>query len=78
LLTYLDGSKIEVGDSVLIENGRTPGVVMQLAESRAEMSECGVTLPGVMLKSAPFGLVYLPVETWKDDPLEFVSRGAPS
>jgi hypothetical protein len=74
MLTYLSGAPIELGDAVLIERGRTPGTVVKVVETPEEMANCNVVEPGVMVESAPFGLVYLPVGTWGDDPLEFVSR----
>jgi len=74
MLTYRNGSPVQVGDSVLIENGKTPGTVVEVVESLAEMTGFGVDVPGVMVKSAPFGLVYLPVESLLDDPLQFVAR----
>lgn len=76
MLTYRDGSSVEVGDSVLIEWGKTPGVVVEVVETPAQMADCGVEVPGVMVKAAPFGLVYLPVESLAADSLEFESRGA--
>ena len=74
-LTYASGAPVEVGDAVLIEHGRTPGTIVQVVEAAAQFSDFNVTEPGVMVKSEPFGLVYLPVQTWVDDPLEFVARG---
>jgi len=74
MLTYLNGVPIEIGDAVLIERGKTPGTIVEVVETQAEMASCNVEEPGVMVKSAPFGLVYLPVATWDDDPLEVVSR----
>jgi len=74
MFEYGDGSKVLLGDSVLIENGRTPATVVEIVTSREQMQQCGVEIPGVMLKSAPFGLVYLPVKFLLEDPLQFVSR----
>jgi hypothetical protein len=71
---YADGKRIEVGDSVLIEHGRTPGTVELLVSTDAEMAAIGVSEPGIMLFSPPFGRVYLPARSLIEDPLEFVSR----
>jgi hypothetical protein len=71
---YPDGKRIEVGDSVLIEHGRTPGTVELLVRTDAEMAAIGVSEPGIMLLSPPFGRVYLPARSLIEDPLEFVSR----
>ena len=74
MIQYLDGSAIVVGDSVLIENGRTEATVVQVVATAEQQREWGVELPGVMLESAPFGLLYLPTEFLAEEPLQFVSR----
>jgi hypothetical protein len=75
MFTYADGSQVQVGDSVLIEHGRTAGTVELVVCTAQQMAEIGVTQPGVMLLSAPFGRVYLPQDCWYMDPLLFVSHG---
>lgn len=74
MIQYLDGSAIVVGDSVLIENGRTEATVVQVVATAEQQREWGVEFPGVMLESAPFGLLYLPTEFLVEEPLQFVSR----
>jgi hypothetical protein len=54
MIAYQDGTEMKVGDSVLIEDGSTPGVITELMESVAEQSEWNVDEPGVMIKSPPF------------------------
>ncbi len=71
---YEDGSEIKVGDSVLLENGRTPGTVELIVTTAEEMRQIGVDEPGVSLLSPPFGRVYLPDWSLLEDPLRFVSR----
>ena len=63
---------MKIGDSVLIEHGRTPGTITEVIES--QFKQWNVDEPGVMIKSAPFGLVFLPVSTFNEDPIVFVSR----
>jgi len=75
MLTYADGSTIKVGDSVLLENRRTPGTVELVVVTPAEMASIGVEEPGVMLLSPPFGRIYLPQWSLQSDPLLFVSHG---
>lgn len=72
---YPNGEPIEVGDFVLFERGKTPGTVVVVVEGPAQFAEWNVEKSGVMVRSAPFGLVYLPAETLADDPILFVSRG---
>lgn len=65
---------MKVGDSVLIERGRTPGTIVQVIEVADELKQWNLEEPGVMIKSPPFGLVFLPVSTFHDDPIVFASR----
>lgn len=74
MFKYEDGSEIMVGDSVLLENGRTPGTVEHIVTTAEEMKATNVEEPGVMLKSPPFGRVYLPQWSLVEAPLRFVSR----
>ena len=53
MFRYLDGSEVAIGDSVLLENGRTPGVVGFFVNSLQEMKSMNVDEPGIMLTSPP-------------------------
>ncbi|MBO9876088.1 hypothetical protein [Xanthomonas sp. D-99] len=75
MFTYADGSPIKAGDSVLLENGQTPGTVELVVLMPSEMQAIGVEEPGVMLLSPPFGRIYLPEWSLRREPLEFVSHG---
>ncbi len=72
MLTYPDGSQVCAGDLV-IESGEEAEVV-DVVTTAEHMQHWGVELPGVMLKTASFGLIYIPVEFLREDPLELVSR----
>ena len=74
MISYQDGTEMKVGDAVLIEHGRTPGTIRELIQDNANFKEWNVTEPGVMIKSAPFGLVFIPVSFFADDPIIFVAR----
>jgi hypothetical protein len=74
MISYADGTDMKVGDSVLIEEGQTPGIIHDLIESAKDMRNWNVNEAGAMIESAPFGLVFLPVSTLGDDPIIFVSR----
>jgi hypothetical protein len=74
MFKYEDGSEVMVGDSVLLEHGRTPGTVELIVVTGEEMKAINVEEPGVMLKSPPFGRVYLPQRSLTEDPLRFVAR----
>lgn len=75
---YEDGLEVKVGDSVLLENGRTPGTVELIVITAEEMKQIGVDEPGVSLISPPFGRVYLPDWSLLEDPLRLVSREPPA
>lgn len=74
MIAYQDGTEMKVGDSVLIEDGSTPGVIAELIESVSQQSQCNVDEPGVMIRSPPFGLVFIPVSTFKEDRIVLVQR----
>ena len=69
-MKYSSGEEILVGDEVLIENGKTPGVIETIVETQEEMKEWNVEESGVLVKAAPFGLVFWPL-TNTDDPVIF-------
>lgn len=74
MIRYQDGTEMKAGDSVLIEKGRTPGVIADLIESAAEQASCNAHEPGLMIKSSPFGLVFIPASTLTEDPVILVQR----
>jgi hypothetical protein len=73
-MTYPDGTEILVGDSVFIERRRTPGTIVDIFGTD-RIEELGVDQPGVMISSAPFGLVYVPVSMFAEQYLTFGARG---
>ncbi len=73
--SYLDGSQFFVGDQVLIEHGRTNATIEHVITSEEEFVNFGVSEPGLMLLSPPFGRVFWPFEIMEYDPPVFVSRG---
>lgn len=74
MFKYQDGSDVLVGDNVLIEDGRTPAVIDFIITTEEAAKEINVDEVGVMMKSAPFGMVYFTKSWLKEDPLMFVSR----
>ena len=74
MISYQDGTEMRVGDAVLIEDGRTPGTIRELLQANADFKQWNVTEPGVMIKSAPFGLIFIPVSIFTDEPIIFVAR----
>jgi hypothetical protein len=58
----------------MIENGRTPGTVVHLVGPN-DIANFNVDEAGVMLRSEPFGLVFIPVFMFEDQGVVFVTRG---
>jgi len=58
-MKYPNGGEIKVGDKVRFERGGATGTVETIIE--ANFSDWSVDEPGVMLLSAPFGRVFIPV-----------------
>jgi hypothetical protein len=77
MIAYQDGTEMKVGDSVLIERGRTPGVILELIDSVSEQRDSNVDEPGVMIKSPPFGLVFIPASMFAEHPVVLVERADP-
>jgi hypothetical protein len=75
MFKYADGSEILIGDNVLLNNGKTPGIVDLVVNTPAEANDFKVAEIGVMVKAATARLVYLTQKGLKEDPLRFVSRG---
>jgi len=78
MFKYQDGSEILIGDSVLLENGKSSGVVDLIINTEDEVKAFKVDEIGIMLKSVSFGLVYLSNDWLKEDPLRLVSRAKPN
>jgi hypothetical protein len=75
MIFYTDGKAMMIGDHVRIEKGQTAAIVVELIELPEHFAQWNVTEPGVLLKSPPFGLVFLPVSTFVDDPIVLEARG---
>jgi hypothetical protein len=72
-MKYTTGEEVNVGDRVIIEKGKTLGIVHTVIETLTQMQECGVDEPGILIKSAPFGLVFWSC-TEIEDPVIFKGR----
>jgi len=72
-MNYSTGEVVEIGDSVALEHGKTPGVVQVVIETPQQIEEWGLDEPGIMVESEPFGWVFWPTsETY--DPVIFIAR----
>jgi len=58
-MKYPNGVDVKVGDNVRFERGGATGTVETIIETN--FSDWSVDEPGVMLLSAPFGRVFVPV-----------------
>ncbi|MET1080670.1 MAG: hypothetical protein ABWY06_21880 [Pseudomonas sp.] len=75
-MNYISGEQVAVGDSVMIEHGRTPGRVHAVIESPEDRAEWGLEAPCIMVATTPFDLVAWPASD-AQDPLIFVERERP-
>jgi hypothetical protein len=75
MITYDDGTEIKIGDSVLVERGKTAAIVTLIIESADDQKECNVTEAGIMLQSASLGLAFMPIALLSTDPIVLVGRG---
>jgi hypothetical protein len=72
-MNYLSGITIEIGDSVLLEYGKTPGFVCAVIESPEQIDEWALDEPGIMIEAELYGLVFWP-ESETRDPAIFIMR----
>lgn len=72
-MRYVTGEEVKVGDRVLIERGKTEGIVYSIVETDKQMQEWGVDEAGISIESAPFGLVFWPLSE-TEDPVVFRGR----
>lgn len=74
MFKYPNGLAMEIGDTVLLEHGRTSGCVELIVTTPDEMRAINVDEAGVMLISPPFGRVFLPHWSLTREPLQLVAR----
>jgi hypothetical protein len=72
-MDYATGEKVEVGDQVVIENGKTSGVIYAVVETDSDMKEWRVDEPGMLIESKPFGMVFWPISDI-DDPVRLQQK----
>lgn len=72
-MNYSSGETVEIGDSVSLEHGKTPGIVYAVIESSQQVNDWALSEPGIMLETEPFGLVFWPASEIYD-PVFFVAR----
>jgi hypothetical protein len=64
-MKYPNGVEVKVGDNVRFERGGATGTVETIIDT--DFSDWSVDEPGVMLLSAPFGRVFIPVSMFVSD-----------
>jgi hypothetical protein len=72
-MNYFSGETVEIGDSVTLEHGKTPGVVYAVIESPQQINERALDEAGIMIAAEPFGLVFWPTSEIYD-PVVFIAR----
>jgi hypothetical protein len=76
MIAYPDGTEAQLGDSVLLDHGAHDGMIHAVIENTAERENWNVQVPGLMVESPYYGMVFLPVHTLERDEIRFVSRRA--
>lgn len=74
MFKYKDNTEVLIGDNVLLESGKTSGVVDLIVNTQAEVKAFKVDEAGVMVSLVGTGMVYLTKQWLADEPLQFVSR----
>ena len=59
-MIYQSGQFVELGDRVVVENGKTPGIVHAIIETKEQMKQWSVDEIGLLLESKPCGLLFWP------------------
>lgn len=72
-MEYSNGILAKIGDIVLIEKGKTKGVVEDIIDTKEKIQFWGVKEMGLMIKAKPFGLVFWAIDD--EDEIIFLKRG---
>ena len=72
-MTYPDGGEILVGDAVLFEKGQSSGTIAAVISE--DLADWNVREPGVLIKSAERGLVFIPTPMLSSAGLSLEQRG---
>ncbi len=59
-MNYITGEIIKLNDVISFEHDKTKGVVYDIIDTYEKQKNWGVNENGLMIKSEPFGLVFLP------------------
>ena len=73
MMTYSDGSEILVGDTVFFGKERTSGMIAVVISE--ELADWNVEEPGVMIKSATLGMVFIARSKFSCVQITFEQRG---
>lgn len=69
-MLYLSGEIVQIGDKILIEHGRTEGIVFAIVETSEQLTKWDLDTPCLMIQAEPFGFVSWAV----DNDVRFVER----
>ena len=74
-MQYYTGREIRIGDQVLSEYGKVPGVVVHIIETDSDVQLWQLQEPGVMIEGPVFGWLFVPTSMLDSQYLEFVANG---
>ncbi len=72
-MKYFSKESVKIGDIVLIEKGKTKGIIEDIIDTKEKMEFWGVKEKGLMIKAKPFGLVFWAMDD--EERIVFVERG---
>src|SRR5438552_17071971 len=76
-IAYPDGTPVRVGDQTIMNQGREPGVVVEVVDSPEKIEQSGAEEPGILVDLTPGGLNFWPLHALAfEDEIGFVSTGA--
>jgi hypothetical protein len=74
MITYPDGMEICVGDNVVMNYGREPGVIRAIIDSPGKMNEWNIDENGLMIECEAAGLCFWPAHSLDENEIKFKSR----
>ena len=72
MITYADGTEALPGDHVNLDG--TPGIVEAIVDSSSDFNLWGLKVPGIMVETTAYGLMFDPSESKDWDALVFQRR----
>lgn len=76
MITYPDGQPAQIGDRLALAHRQHTGVVVEVLESAADLSDWDAREPGLLIDTSYGGLVFQPAACFSAEEIALVARGA--